>query len=356
MTRSRLAYIDWMRGLACLLMFQTHGYNSWLAADLRQSRPYMISQLLGTFPAPLFLFLAGFSLALGVDRLETKGVAAPQIAKSFAKRGAEIFGIAMLFRIQQWAMSLGWAPWSDLLRVDILNTIGVSLALASLLPLIARKLWAKVAAACAIAAGFSLLTPIVWACHFDALPWWVASYLNGGHVQRIPRGWFFPLFPWTGFLFVGAAAGFIMMDLRRSQREGQAVAILAAIGAALVPLSQWLDRLFPSSNYWLTSPDFFLARCGLLLVILALCWAWCRLKPGKLWSPVEQLGSTSLLVYWVHIEFVYGRLSILPKQACSFAAASWGLVTIVLAMTLLSWLKTSQSYEQISRLWAKAHS
>ncbi len=49
-----------------------------------------------------------------------------------------------------------------------------------------------------------------------------------------------------------------------------------------------------------------------------------------------QLGQTSLLVYWVHIEFVYGRFSILPKRAMSIPAATLGLLGIFLAMLLLS--------------------
>jgi fucose 4-O-acetylase-like acetyltransferase len=55
---------------------------------------------------------------------------------------------------------------------------------------------------------------------------------------------------------------------------------------------------------------------------------------------VIQLGKTSLLVYWVHIEFVYGRFSILPKRASSIELASLGLVAIIVAMTLLSLLRT----------------
>ena len=62
--KSRLAYIDWARGLACLLMFQTHCYDSWLGGAARQGRFLMYSQLGGTFPAPLFLFLAGISFAM----------------------------------------------------------------------------------------------------------------------------------------------------------------------------------------------------------------------------------------------------------------------------------------------------
>ena len=35
--KPRLAYIDWMRGLACVLMFQTHCYDSWLGGGARKS-------------------------------------------------------------------------------------------------------------------------------------------------------------------------------------------------------------------------------------------------------------------------------------------------------------------------------
>jgi fucose 4-O-acetylase-like acetyltransferase len=76
-------------------------------------------------------------------------------------------------------------------------------------------------------------------------------------------------------------------------------------------------------------------------VILAGAYAWCRWGAGQ-WgfSPLIQLGQTSLLVYWVHIEFVYGRLSILPKHAVGIRTASLGLLTIFLAMLLLSVLRT----------------
>jgi hypothetical protein len=47
-----------------------------------------------------------------------------------------------------------------------------------------------------------------------------------------------------------------------------------------------------------------------------------------------------LLVYWVHIEFVYGRLSILPKRAVDIPAASLGLLTVFISMVLLSVLRT----------------
>ena len=126
---NRLAYIDWMRGLACVLMFQTHYYDSWLNPEARKTTFFMWSQLGGTLPAPLFLFLAGISFALVTDKLRQKGLAPNRIAQRTIRRGAEILALGLLFRLQEYVIAWGWAPWSDLLRVDILNTIGISMML-----------------------------------------------------------------------------------------------------------------------------------------------------------------------------------------------------------------------------------
>ncbi len=83
----------------------------------------------GTLPAPLFLFLAGISFALVTDKLQKKGTPPNVIARTTIRRGAEILGLGLLFRVQEYVIAWGWAPWSDLLRVDILNTIGISMIL-----------------------------------------------------------------------------------------------------------------------------------------------------------------------------------------------------------------------------------
>src|SRR5271156_4506234 len=123
----RFTYIDWLRGFACLLMFQVHAYDSWLSPSARETKFFKWSQLSGTLPAPLFLFLAGVSFALVTDKMRRKGIAPNEIAITTIRRGAEIFALGLLFRVQEFAFGWRWAPWTDLLRVDILNTIGVSM-------------------------------------------------------------------------------------------------------------------------------------------------------------------------------------------------------------------------------------
>ncbi len=344
--KQRLAYIDWMRGLACLLMFQTHCYDSWLGGAARKTAFFGWSQLGGTLPAPLFLFLAGISFALVTDRMRRKGVAAGEIANTTIRRGAEIYGLGLLFRVQEFVLGQPWSPWTDLLRVDILNTIGVSIMLMGVACRLVHTRRANTILAAAVALGIALATPPLWTTWRPRwLPWFAETYVNGVHIYDSPRPWLFPVFPWAGFAFAGLAIGFLLLGDWATKNLAKATALCGAGGLGLFFLSQWIDarpvQLYSVYDYWHTSPNFFLARVGVLLMIVCLSYAWCRWGPGR-WgfSPLVQIGQTSLLVYWVHIEFVYGRFSILPKHAQTIPKASLGLLTIFVAMVLLSLART----------------
>src|ERR1700677_2130322 len=359
-TSSRLAYIDWMRGLACVLMFQTHCYDSWLSPAARQSRFFIASQLGGTFPAPLFLFLAGVSFALVTEKLWKKNLRPSQIARTTIRRGAEIFAFGLLFRLQEYVIAWGWAPLSDLLRVDILNTIGLSMMLMGVLCWLVLSLQPKegregsggrtrfflVASAAGTALAISLLAPPLWT---TLRPHWLPQ-ANEDTIDGVPNvcpppAWMFPVFPWTAFAFAGLACGFIFQSTWAREREVKTFGLAGAVGLGMVAAAHWLDlqpeRLYASYDYWHTSPSFFIARLGMLLMILTSSYAWCKWGAGQLgFSPFIQLGQASLLVYWVHLEFVYGKLSILPKHSVSIRTASYGLLAIFLAMLILAFLRT----------------
>src|SRR5437868_10935339 len=178
-----------MRGLACILMFQTHCYDAWLGGDARNTSFLKGSQLLGTLPAPLFLFLAGISFALVTDKLLRKNLNPSEITRTMLRRGAEIFAFGLLFRLQEYLIAWGWAPWSDLLRVDILNTIGVSMMLMGALCWLVLSVSTNqsprvrlILGSAATALAISLLTPPLWTRWRPGwLPWPIESYLNGVH-------------------------------------------------------------------------------------------------------------------------------------------------------------------------------
>lgn len=323
-------------------MFQTHCYDSWLGPAARKSSFFGWSQLGGTLPAPLFLFLAGISFALVTNRMRQKGISRGEIAATTIRRGAEIFGLGLLFRVQEFALGYPNAPWTDLLRVDILNVIGASMMLMGIACWFGKKRLTSGLLAGGVATAVAMLTPLLWTTWQPRwMPWFLESYIIGCHNLGAPQPWLFPLFPWAAFAFAGLAVGFFLLSDWARAREVQTVLILGCAGAACFGLGWLFDSLpvkfYPAYDFWHTSPNFFLMRVGVVLMITLLSYAWCRWGAGQ-WefSPLIKMGQASLLVYWVHIEFVYGRFSILTKHAQSVASASLGLLIIFVAMTALA--------------------
>jgi hypothetical protein len=178
----------------------------------------------------------------------------------------------------------------------------------------------------------------LWTTHRPHFfPWMLESYINGVHNFGSPTPWIFSIFPWCGFAFVGLAFGLFLFSDFAQRKEVSALSIVGAIGAVACALSLWWDysnvRIYAVYDYWHSSPNFFLMRCGILLLLTFAIFAWCRwgwVTEG--FSPFIQFGKTSLLVYWVHIEFVYGRLSILPKSRTTIPLATSGMAVIFAAM------------------------
>ncbi len=94
------------------------------------------------------------------------------------------------------------------------------------------------------------------------------------------------------------------LKFSRATREGR-----AKLGTQIVLNRRSLNRstLYTKSEFWLNSPAQVLMKLGVMLWILPFAFIWTRYAANTGWSPVSQLGTTSLLVYWVHIELVYGR-------------------------------------------------
>jgi hypothetical protein len=177
------------------------------------------------------------------------------------------------------------------------------------------------------------------------MPWYIESYINGVHTYANPQPWLFPIFPWAAFAFAGLATGFVLTSDWARRNPSQIFAILGGSGIAMFFLSRLLDavplRMYSVYDYWHTSPNFFLARVGVVLVVIWAGYAWCQWGWGvKGFSPLIQLGQTSLLVYWMHIEFVYGRFSILGQHSQGIAMATLGLLIIFAAMLMLSMART----------------
>src|SRR5262245_31756237 len=182
-------------------MIEAHTLDSWTRADDR-GHAYGWAIVIGGFGAPIFLLLAGVSLALAAGARLRKGMSEQEAARKARRRAWQIFGLAFLFRLQSAVISGGW-PLASALKVDILNVWGVSMLVAALMWRIPGRALRRGIVFASAAIAVAMLTPIVRVTPLlAALPDPIEWYLRPD-----PGRTTFTLFPWAGFLFAGAAIG-----------------------------------------------------------------------------------------------------------------------------------------------------
>lgn len=247
----RRRYLDWVRGLAVLIMMQAHVLDSWTRVDVRRSWQFAWSMIVAGFGAPLFLFLAGVSVALSAGAKSRRGGDDAAAAAAVIKRGAWIFALAFLFRIQAWV--LGWGPPRTLLKVDILNVMGPSVAAAGAVWGLFRVPLSRSLAFAVSTVALSLMTPIVRSMHaLDVLPDVLEAY-----VRPLTGFASFCIFPWSGFVFAGACAGVLLDAARTQPRESQLNTWFATMGLALSAAAyaaSFLPSAYGHSEFWAARP------------------------------------------------------------------------------------------------------
>lgn len=327
---SRRAYLDWLRGVGVLIMIEAHTLDSWTRFDQR-GHAYGWAIVVGGLGAPLFLFLAGVSLALAIGARKRKGLSDADAVAAARRRAWQIFGLAFLFRLQSAVISGGWRLQS-LLKVDILNVMGLSMLAAVVLWAVRPAAAWRAALLVAAAVVAAMATPIVRATTWltpipDPIEWYFRP--DAGRTT-------FALFPWSGFLFAGVAIGMWLDRTHTPDDERRVVWSLGMIGVVIALAgygTSLLPPLYPHTSFWTSSPTFFFLRLGLLIAALPVAYAWVSWVPGR--SPIAEFGIASLFVYWIHVEMVYGSPSLPLHGRLSFAQA---LIAFVVFSLFLFWL------------------
>lgn len=319
-TASRRTYLDVLRGVAVLVMIEAHVIDSWTREADRHSAAFGQSLILGGFGAPLFLFLAGVAVAMSAGSKTRRSGDAHLAARAVRKRGLQIFLLAFVFRFQSFVLSHGEA-WT-LLKVDILNVMGLAIIAAAAIWELARTRNGRLAAFAVATAALVWVSPAVRAADaFGALPDAIEGYL-----RPIPGLTNFTFFPWTAFVTAGSLVG-VLLDEAREPAADRRVNLLFLAGGLLLALlayrSSFLPALDPRSRFWTTSASFFFLRLGLMVAALGVAYLWER-RPtqGRRWSPLQLLGRSSLFVYWIHVEMVYGLIS-LPLHGALSLSGAW---------------------------------
>ncbi len=322
----RKLWLDWQRGLAVLFMVEWHTYDAWRLDAVARGWLHEALNLVGGFAAPSFLYMAGMSQLLADAAAARKGVPVGERRARAVRRALWLLGVAYLFRIAEWMLGGAYrvpGGWQDILKVDVLNVIAVSL-LASALLTVGLSARAHVAVAVAAAAAVALATPLVAAWQHP--PRRVLDYLYA----TWPRA-NFQLFNWAAFCLAGSAAGRLALGEDRPWR-------FLGIGVALFAggwLGDQLPPVYAHQDFWHTSPGWLAMRLG---VVVAMSGAL-QLLPlaadrGLSW--LRTLGRHSLLGYVVSVELPYGAASSVLHKALSMQTALWGIVLMIAATWAIS--------------------
>ena len=307
----RLAFIDWTRGFAAIIMLQGHTFDSFTRTDLRNQGPFVLSQFFGGMPPAIFLFLTGITFAFLMHSQERRGATSWQRVVAALKRSRYLFLIAFLFRLQLYVFGFPTSPAGELLRVDILNCMGMAMLL--LAPMAVFTTVERIRLCTILGLVIAGLSPVVSMISPVNVPWIIRSYF-------FPSYNYFGFFPWASFLAFGLAMGSILRVIKQDDLD-RVMQWTLAIGLGLSFCAYYFGNLpytiYAKSEYWLNSPAMILIKLGVTLAMLALAFLWLKLGATEKWSLFRQLGTTSLLVYWVHIELVYGRWFGIWKQGLS---------------------------------------
>jgi uncharacterized membrane protein len=332
----RFPFLDWMRGLALVIMIQCHVFNSFARMDVRGGGVYALSQFAGGMAGPLFLFMAGMTFAFQMEGLDGRQALPWRRWLACLRRAGYILGAAFLIRITNWVTSWPHTGWREIIRVDILNSMGLAMAVFSLAAWLdgGPRVRAVLLAAIVIAAASPLVANLNW----SGAPTLVQEYLSPG----FGRG-HFPFFPCASYVGFGMTAG---AAVRRtgSDRMDRLMQWAALFGGVLILGGQYVSNLpyavYPKSNFWTDNPTLIFIRVGISLVMLAGAHLWTGYCVGSGWSWMKCLGRNSLMVYWVHLMLVYGAVTGPLQRALPVPLAVLATVAVTAAMVALSalWL------------------
>ena len=163
-------------------MIQCHTFNSFTRLDLREGGPYVLTQFIGGMAAPLFLFMAGMTTAFQMESLERRERSPWRRWLISLKRAGYILAIAFTFRFTNWVFSVPHASAAELTKVDILNCMGVGMAVLAIGAVFrgdARTRFA-VGAGLAIAAASPIMANLPW----SGVPALLQEYLVPGTGRR----------------------------------------------------------------------------------------------------------------------------------------------------------------------------
>jgi uncharacterized membrane protein len=342
---ARIRAFDWLKGVAVLVMVQTHAL-ALLRLDLLGSPLHQRLNWIDGLVAPSFILTSGFTLALVQVRGAASGGRMRRALKSLRRIGEVL--LVSTYMITLWFPVRIEPRW--LLRIDILPCIGLSLLAAlPLFALLAGRPRLLAAISGALGLGILVATPIVWSSATGL----VAQLCTNSTTMASP----FPLFPWSGYVFLGGALG-ALAGSGDARRLAVMVIALAALGGALwysalklMAISHW--------QFWATAnhAQRIVVVSGLILVLLAAeRWLPEAVRRGRAVRFVEVFGMSSLAAYFGHEVMLFKNILGICFNTLWGRSAGWAqywlLTASLIALTFVFTWAVAYVYDH-AREWLR---
>lgn len=355
-TPQRYQFLDLYRGLIVLFMLEGHVVRALLQPAVQATPAFELHEIFHGITAPGFLFGAGFTFAIATQRKwdELSTWSAGLLRRLW--RMVLLVATGYLLHIPYFSLRKTIAEstpeqWDTVLAFDVLQCIGVTLFFLRLLFVIVRSETMFLSVVAALLAVIVAGTPLAWEpASTESLPRWLAMAVQGR------QGSVFPLFPYAAFIFAGVLVSWEFLRFAERGNEARFMKLLAFSGVGLVVSGSVWDilpyQLYPSYDFWFTSPAYVLIRLGILVLLLAGLWffeAHVRHRERHdLWMPrwLITLGVESLFVYIVHLVILYGWV----VNADQNLEEWWGL-RLTLGESILVFIALTLVLALAARLW-----
>ncbi len=305
----RLAFIDVLRGIACVWMVQTHVINTCIAEQFRSGTFWNWLNISNGFVAVCFVFCAGAGFSIFTGKYKHELTSFTPSLRSYLQRLGFIVFIGFLLQLppeMSWSRltAMTEIEWMKFYEFDVLHCI-VASSLISLLLINILHISTK-----SQTIIFGILSIV---CYSLPLYLWnsgmlkVLPYEFATIFERPPLS-AFPLFPWMGHFFMGVCITNIFSS---SSSKRSSMGILAIVSALMIAVMLVVKNVMytnpvDAKEWWDSAFSHFVYRvCVISLIFGLLYFIEQFLQKSSIAKFFQLLGKESLVIYALHLFLLY---------------------------------------------------
>lgn len=311
-SKNRLVLLDIFRAIGVMLMIEGHTVDATLSPIYKDgaSVVFQFWTFFRGLTAPFFFFSAGLAFVVATVK-NNSGVlsVSGSVKKRRLKRIATllVLGYALHTPLQMLynPSAIPGESWNVFFNVDALHIISLSLLVILIIAVFARSSrallrWYVLAAAVSLAVA-PITEPIAWEKFIHPLLYPYLTFRSGS---------FFTFFPFSAYLFAGAAFGAAAISLPAETRarmltRNLMTASVTALALFAVFFLVQIRYVSPYVDYWRALPAVNFLRFGLVAMV-ASAVGYVSLHIVRIPKILPAIGKSSLTIYIVHLMIVYG--------------------------------------------------